>query len=175
MRVIKQIGQKVIMLILICGLPGTGKSSFSKELADVFSAVHINSDVIRKKIITEPVYSQEEKDRVYAEMVNQSLALLQKGKNVILDATFYQERYRNIMLDTANQAHEKTFILLCTLDEKKIEQRLKQRRSNVSDADYQVYLKLKDRFEEIKEDHLVIDMALSSKERLRAVHEFIGV
>ena len=37
------------MKILICGLPGSGKTTLAKPLADLLGAVHINADEVRKK------------------------------------------------------------------------------------------------------------------------------
>ena len=35
------------MKILICGLPGSGKTTLAKPLANLLGAVHINADVVR--------------------------------------------------------------------------------------------------------------------------------
>ncbi|MBU0591641.1 AAA family ATPase [Candidatus Micrarchaeota archaeon] len=162
------------MLILVCGLPGTGKSSFSKELAKKIDGIHINSDIVRKKMFPNPTYTIEEKTQVYSRLKKETRDYLAKGKIVILDATFYQNQYRNMMSSTAESLGEKYYFVLCTLPEKEIEQRLKRRKSNVSDADYNVYLKLRDIFEPIEGRHLTIDMLLPLKKRVAIVNEFIG-
>ena len=37
------------MKILVCGLPGSGKTTLAKPLAELLGAVHINADEVRKK------------------------------------------------------------------------------------------------------------------------------
>lgn len=161
------------MLILICGLPGTGKSSFSKELSKRFSAVHLNSDVIRKKLIGKPSYSIEEKTKVYNEMAAQAEELLGNGKNVILDATFFYREFRDMMRGIAERQGVKIHIIRCVLGERETKSRITRRKPGVSDADYEVYLKLKKEFEPISGEHLEIDTSLPLKERLRLAERFI--
>ena len=37
------------MKILVCGLPGSGKTTLAKPLANLLGAVHINADEVRTK------------------------------------------------------------------------------------------------------------------------------
>jgi len=161
------------MLILVCGLPGTGKSSFSKELSKRFHAVHLNSDVIRKKLFAKPTYSVEEKTKVYNAMAAQAEELLKEGRNVILDATFFHREYRSMMRRIAERHGVKIHIVCCVLGEYEAKNRIMQRKKGVSDADYEVYLKLKKEFEPIEGEHLEIDTSLPLKKRLDTVKEFI--
>ncbi|HNT60586.1 MAG TPA: AAA family ATPase [Candidatus Bilamarchaeaceae archaeon] len=85
------------MLILISGLPGTGKSRISRGLAPRLNAVHISSDSIRKKLLERRTYSEEEKALVYSEMLSQASKSLSGGKNVVADATFYKKSLRKEM------------------------------------------------------------------------------
>ncbi len=161
------------MLILVCGLPGTGKSSFSKELSKRFHAVHLNSDVIRKKLTPKPTYSVEEKTKIYTAMAAQADGLLGDGKNVILDATFFHKEYRDMMREVAGRHGVKIYIICCVLGEYETKSRIMQRKKGVSDADYEVYLKLKKEFEPIEGEHLEVNTSLPLKKRLDIVKDFI--
>lgn len=162
------------MLILVCGLPGSGKTSISKLLAKRFSAMHINSDVVRKRLFPTPRYSEEEKRKVYLAMAAEAEKSLREGKNVILDATFYKNEFRRMMEETAMRAGTEVYVFVCEIGESETRKRIGQRKTGPSDADFGVYLKLKETFEPIMGRHLRIDSSLPRKEILKLVEEFIA-
>lgn len=55
-------------LVLVVGLPGTGKSTFSRALAAELGARHLNSDVIRVETGLRGKYTPEDKAKVYEEL-----------------------------------------------------------------------------------------------------------
>jgi len=155
------------MLILVCGLPGVGKTHFAKALAKKTGAVHISSDQIRMKEIKQRTYSQEEKDRIYGLLADEAAGHLGK-KDVILDATFYLAKYRDMVKEAAEDAGVQFRIICCTLEESELRQRIEKRSKEKSDseADFEVYLKVKAKFEPIMEEHLEIDTALPLEKNL---------
>lgn len=48
------------MLVIVCGLPGVGKTTFAKKLAPLINAIILSTDKIRKELITSPTYEKEE-------------------------------------------------------------------------------------------------------------------
>lgn len=165
------------MLIIVCGLPGSGKSSLSKDLAKNFSAVHLNSDEIRKKLFPQPTYSEEEKKKVYEEMAKQAGEILGRGNKVIADATFSRKEYRRIMEDEAAKVGAKVFVIKCILHEDETKKRLDKRKisgKNPSDAGYEVYMKLKESFEPLEGPCLEVDYLMPKKEVLAKVNAFIS-
>lgn len=165
------------MLIIICGLPGSGKSSLARKLKSKLPAAYLNSDVVRKQIFKKPQYTEEEKRRVYSDIINQAEKMLREGKNVIVDATFYTRRYRQMMIETARSAGSGHCTILCTLPEDEIRKRLEMRERrgrNPSDANFDIYLKLKERFEPIEGDFLEIDCSLPAKEQVAKAAGYIG-
>lgn len=165
------------MLIIICGLPGSGKSSLARKLKAKLPAAYLNSDIVRKQIFRKPQYTPEEKKRVYDEIVNLAEKMLLKKKNVIVDATFYTRKYRQLMVRTARDAGSKYCILLCTLPEEMTKARLERREKSeraVSDANYGIYLKLKEKFEPIEGDFLEIDCSLPMRKQVETAAGYIG-
>ena len=161
------------MLIIVCGLPGSGKSSLSRKLKQKLPAVYLNTDIIRKHITSKPQYTEEEKRMVYSEMANRAEKNVNMGRNVVVDATFYSKKYRNMMKNITKDH----YIVLCALPEKLIRERLKrreQRKNGVSDAGYDVYLALKEKFEPIEGDYLEVDCSLPKTKQVELVLEYIG-
>jgi len=157
------------MLILISGLPGTGKSRISRELSSKLGAVHISSDSIRKKMLKKRTYSEEEKAMVYSEMVSQVSSSLSEGKNVIADATFYKESLRKQMREAAEKAGTDFFLVECILSEEAARERISSRTGGDSEAKYGEYLIVKKAFEPIREERITIDTSLPVKESVNAI------
>ncbi|MBN1170101.1 AAA family ATPase [Candidatus Micrarchaeota archaeon] len=162
------------MLIIICGLPGTGKSSLSRKLREKIGAVYLNTDIIRKQITKKPDYSEEEKKRVYDEMINLAEKNINERKNVILDATFYSKKLRMVMKNISKDH----YVILCSLPEKLVKERLmgrERRKKGISDADYGIYLELKKRFEPVEGEYLELDCSLPKSKQVEIVLGYIGV
>jgi len=88
-------------IVYITGLPGSGKSARARALLKLLTARKIKAsylrlDEIRKEIVPEPEYTEEEREYVYAELCRRGLALYRRGKNVVLDATAYRKKWRNM-------------------------------------------------------------------------------
>jgi len=83
------------------GIPGSGKSTIAKELADELKSRHINFQILRldeiRKIVTpNPDYSEKERDIVYRALAMMAKFLYDNGINVIIDATANKKNYRNL-------------------------------------------------------------------------------
>lgn len=158
------------MLIIVCGLPGSGKTTLARALARKYSAVHLSSDIVRKKIVAAPTYSAEEKRRVYDEFAAHAERLLAKGKDVVADATFYRREQRMRMVRLATAAGTRSYIVLCVLPDRETEERLAGKGPRgKSDADYGVYTRMKRQFEPVSGSHVHVDTTLPLKEQVRLV------
>ena len=85
--------------VWVTGLPASGKSSLVAALASQLGARGVDvavleSDVLRKIFTPHPVYSEEERDIFYEQMVYLGVLLTQHGVPVIFDATANRRRYR---------------------------------------------------------------------------------
>ncbi len=164
------------MLIMVCGLPGTGKSSFSKELAKKIGADYLSSDSIRMQVLDRRTYSKDEKSRIYRLLAEKAGRSLTEGKSVIVDATFYLRDYRELFCSVAENNGTSLEIIECVLDEKELRGRIEKRKGekSESEADFEVYLKIKGIFEPIEREHLILDMALPLDEQIKRVLKYIG-
>lgn len=85
----------------ITGLPGSGKSTLARALHARLEAegIHtqiLSTDDLRKVMTPKPMYSEEERENVYATLVFVAKLLNQNGVNTIIDATGNLRRYREL-------------------------------------------------------------------------------
>ncbi len=135
-----------IMLILITGLPGTGKSYFARQLSDRLRGEYISSDQTRKKMDAMGKYLEEDKEKVYGHMEELAQSLIMEEKTVILDATFYKQKLRNRFITLALDHNIPFYVVWITAEEEIIRERLASRRTD-SEADYQVYVEVSKEYE----------------------------
>lgn len=89
-------------LYLMCGVPGSGKSTWGKAQAATMGAAYISRDECRFSILKpdEDYFSHEEE--VFDMFVGLIQEALATNEYVIADATHNQERSRNQLLDRLN-------------------------------------------------------------------------
>lgn len=134
------------MIIIVIGLPGTGKTTFSKALAQAIKGLHLNTDIIRDQLNLRGQYDRETKQLIYSTMMERAAEAVQNDLHVILDGTFYKQQLRDDYLTFA----EKYQVPLKWIELKATEAAIKERVGHkrvYSEADYQVYLKVKKLFE----------------------------
>ena len=86
-------------LYVMCGAPGSGKSTFAKSLAKNRHALHVSRDIIRFSLLKngESYFSHEsEVTDIFWNTINKALAA---GQNVIADQTSLNYRSRLYLLD----------------------------------------------------------------------------
>lgn len=143
-------------LTIVCGLPGVGKTAVARLLSRTRGADLLRSDVVRKELLTEPNYSDDEKQAVYYEMFARAKLILLDGRSVILDAAFNRFANREKAAELAAALKVGFEIVLVMSSEEAIRERLLHREGDESDADWRVYQLLKSRFEQIDEPDVVI-------------------
>lgn len=147
-------------LLLVGGLPGTGKSTLARALADRAGLTLIRSDVVRKELAGLPpdvpsqpekraqLYSTEANDSTYAECLRRAEAALFQGERVLVDATFREESRRRPFLEAAQQWAVPALFLVARAAEETVRERLQQRRGDASDADWAIYQRMATTWEE---------------------------
>jgi predicted kinase len=142
------------MVVLIMGLPGSGKSFFASRLAEVLHADYISSDRLRRNMFTKITYSAQEKERVYDEMLLHMRQSLKHNKSVVVDATFYKNGIREKFRSEIGESGSMVFIEVIA-PESLIKERLMQAREE-SDADFEIYKMIHAAWEPYEEKHLVL-------------------
>ncbi|MFZ0183251.1 MAG: AAA family ATPase [Nitrosotalea sp.] len=152
------------MIVIICGLPGVGKSTLAKNLAPLINGTILSSDKIRKELFPNPTYSPFERKLVYDVMIILAKYLNDVRCNCILDATFNREDSR-VEIKEKLELDDKEFqIVECFCPEELVISRLKSRKDDYSDATIEVYQKMKKIYEPVKVEHISIDTTLDPQE-----------
>lgn len=153
------------MLIIISGLPGTGKTTFARLLAQHLEAVHLNSDIIREELNRRGRYDDETKALIYRRMKKRTEEQLQRGATVIVDATFYKRSFRTPYYQLAARYRQPLKWIEMEAEESIIRERVATRRA-YSEADFYVYQKIKKAYEPLAIPHLVLSSDAQSTQAL---------
>ncbi len=96
-----------IRLVVVGGLPGTGKSTLASELAEALDAAVLSSDPLRKELVgagpdastaadyRTGAYSDAVTEATYATLLRRAKVLLERGESVILDASWVDVAHRD--------------------------------------------------------------------------------
>lgn len=152
-------------LIVVFGLPGSGKSTFAHKLGEAMEARVINSDIVRDDFLLRGNYANKAKEKVYAEMLKMAVAFIKKGNSVILDGTFYKEKLRRNVVNKARELHLIPHFIEVKADEDVIRDRISGKRKE-SDADYDVYLTIRAQFEPLCSYHLIVHSDTETPEEM---------
>jgi predicted kinase len=145
------------MLVVVCGLPGAGKTTVAGTVVDELDAERIRTDVVRKELFDDPSYSTAETEAVYQTVCDRAADHLANDEHVVLDGTFRERDLRQPALALAREHGVDRMILKVEADDAVVRERIRQREDDASDADVSVYEQYRDRFEPIEVDHVVVD------------------
>jgi predicted kinase len=151
------------MLILMAGLPGTGKSTLSRALAADLGGTVLDKDQIRAALFpsSDIEYSTEQDDFCMGIMLKVAGYIFRKdpGRVIFLDGRTFSRRYQ---LDRATGFAEAISqpwrIIECICSEETARERLASDPAHLAaNRDFNLYLEVKARFEEIIRPKIVID------------------
>lgn len=149
-------------LVVVSGLPGTGKSYFCRQLAARYPLVILESDALRKVLFSAPTHQEEENVRLFKALHGLIAELLSRGISLALDATNLEEKNREKLYRIAERAQAKLVMVQVKTAPEVVKQRLEERkqskeRPDSSEADWYVYERMKPVEEKISRPHLVVN------------------
>lgn len=148
--------------ILVSGLPGTGKSFFSRRLAEDIPLAVLETDVLRRTLITDPSYSPSESNRLFQAVHGLLTSLLHDGVSLVLDATNLVERHRETLYAIANTNNALLVIVRTEAPKGEVEERMARRAERAdpndnSEADMAVYQRMRPTEQRIGRNHIRVD------------------
>ncbi len=168
------------MIVLMAGLPGTGKSTLARELAVRISGRVLSKDEIRHAIFLpeEIEYSTRQDDYCQQVMLETAEFLFRRNpeRAIFLDGRPFSRRYQidNVLL-AATALQQPWRILECVCSEETARGRLAaDARAGTHPAgnrDYKLYLDVKSRFEAIVHAKTLID---TERAQETCVHEALA-
>src|SRR5215475_15398473 len=125
------------MLILMAGLPGTGKSTLSRALADEFGGTVLDKDQIRAVLFPAPdiEYSVEQDDFCMAVMLKVAGYIFRKdpARHVFLDGRTFSRAYQlKRATGYAEALGQPWRILECVCSEESARQRLERNNEHLA-------------------------------------------
>jgi len=116
-----------VRLVLVGGLPGTGKSTLAGGLADCLDADVLRSDEVRKEQAGLPtdqpapapyrtdLYAPETTEATYGILAQRATIALSLGRTVILDASWTDRHQREVVKDVAARTSSELVELRCVV------------------------------------------------------------
>lgn len=175
------------MVLVVCGMPATGKSTLAGALANAFGIRVFRSDEVRKRrfgltphdngiaAVGEALYSSSATAATYRDLLDLARQEITRGESVILDATYSRQRYRQEVMALAADLGAWLVFIECTADNGLVKERLLKRESEptISDARIHQFDMLKARYEPFLNDgscrHVRADTAVPPDELIRQV------
>ena len=155
------------MIVILAGLPGTGKSTLAQALARRLAGAVLDKDVIRAALFQPAFveYSQVQDDFCVEIMLKTASYLLAKdpGLHILLDGRTFSRRYqRERVIEFCRDAATLWAILECVCSEqtalRRLEEAVEQQTHPAANRTPDLYRRIRDAWESIEERKLVVDM-----------------
>jgi predicted kinase len=143
-----------VTLVLIGGLPGSGKSAIAGMVADRLGYAMLSSDRIRKELAGLPgeasarapyetgIYTPEWTQRVYRELLHRATVLMSRGESVVADASFTGAWQRTAAVTAAATVSADLVQLRCTAPRELAAGRLCPRARGSLDANQEIAVEM---------------------------------
>lgn len=161
-------------LVVLCGLPGVGKSTFARRLAACAPVAVVGSDEVRKTLFPQPQYSGGEHARVFGAVHAVLAELLRRRMSAVFDATNLYERDRRRAYRIARDSGCGLAIVEVVAPPEVVRRRLERRGAGTdprdrSDATWEVYMQMAARMQPVRQEHLTVDTSVESEQALMAI------
>lgn len=158
-------------LIIVCGLPGVGKSTVASMITELTGGECLRTDDIRREVFDSPQYTPEESRVTYEALLDRAQALLQ-GTDIVLDGTFSDTSKRESARRLADLTDAEHRFLRVHTDERVVKERISGRQAP-RDADFRIHLEKKASFDEFSDEVPVIDNSGTTAKTRRQIEGWV--
>lgn len=167
------------MLVIMAGLPGTGKSTLARAVAERTGAYVLDKDQMRAALFPAELieYSRAQNDFVVRVMLKVAGWILRRDAHaiVVLDGRPFAKKYQlDQVVSFAEWINTPWRIIECTCPEETARARLGTGDHPAADRDYAMYLRTKEEWETIDRPKLVTDTEAALAELVGAVVKYIA-
>lgn len=164
-------------LLMLAGLPGAGKSTFAARLNSQFPFVTLETDRLRKALVSSPLYTPEEHSRVFRACHWLIDEFVGHGLPVLFDATNLTEKNRKPVYRIARKRGVPLAVAVITAPSDLARRRLEDREAGLdldtwSDAGWQIHSRMSVAWEPVKRPHFLVDTSADITPALNEVLEW---
>ena len=148
------------MIIFVGGLPGAGKSSVSRRLADKLGFYYYDIDEIKKEVYQQDPdfehnmahgipFKDETRQKVFERVVEDFKYMRDSYEHMVVDETLHKRELRHVLFDGAKKYFKNYFIIWVEVDEAIVAQRFasKVREGHILKDPMKMHLGFKREFE----------------------------
>jgi adenylylsulfate kinase len=170
------------MLLIMAGLPGTGKSTLARALASHTGGAVLDKDTIRAALFGDAVeYSPDQDDFVLDVMLQTAMWIVARDRRrpVIIDGrVFSRNAQLAVVTGFADKIAVDWHVIECICLDETARRRLEEDRARgthlAGNRTWELYLEVKRRFEPIPEPKTVINTDLPLDQCVAAVMRDVG-
>jgi len=165
------------MLVVMAGLPGTGKSTLARAVAERTGGFVLDKDPMRAALFPAALieYSREQDDFVLRVMLKVAGWIIRRDGSsvVILDGRPFSKKYQlDQVIAFAEWIKTPWKIIECTCPEEIVRGRLEQAQHPAQDRDFNLYLRVRAEWEEIARPKLLLDTCLPTDQLATKVVDY---